>query len=249
MSILEISPFATIKYQYDTVLYPHSENRLGDGLVSYNLKTLKHSMEEIGFSPDFPIRVAAGTLSIQDGHHRYVAAQTLKLDFWVQETYTTFEQFQHIKHGRDWSLIDHATKFANNGNVNYAMYLDAYYRLNVAQTSVINILQMKPADGAFSGSNSESFRKGHFIANDKYVEPICKILRALTDVRHKTSRPFVMALLKMLMVCGDISDKFIKDCSKNLLIEKKQPDMACYLLLFNKITSGKFKLDAVRSRP
>jgi hypothetical protein len=48
--------------------------------------------------------------------------------------------------------------------------------------------------------------------------------------------------LKMLIIAGDISDRFIKDCSKNLRIEQQQPNMACYLLLFNKITGGKFKL-------
>lgn len=106
------------------LFFRDSENRETD---MNKHKKLKASMMKYGFLSCFPIvcrRNSKGHLVVKDGQHRLAIAESLALPVhWVEEK-VDFDIGEINTTAKVWQLVDHAEKFANNGNREYQEGLD-----------------------------------------------------------------------------------------------------------------------------
>ena len=176
--------------------YNNGENR---PLDIKKHKRLVTSMKKYGFLSCFPIvvvRAKNGKLTIRDGQHRFVIAQSLALPIYFVEEATDFDLAEMNGTPLPWKLDDFARKYAANGVKPYEEGLQFAENHKLPISDAFALLA-----GTSSYSNiREQFVAGSFKVKDRaWAESVASLYKSLVTMSKQLKSTRMLAAC--LAVC------------------------------------------------
>lgn len=162
-------------------------------------KRLVTSMKKYGFLSCFPIVVVHaknGKLTIKDGQHRFVIAQSLALPIYYVEEPTDFDLAEINGTPLPWQLVDFARKHAANGIKPYEEGLQFAENHKLPISDAFALLA-----GTSSYSNiREQFVAGAFKVKDRaWAESVASLYKSLVGMSKQVKSTRMLAAC--LAVC------------------------------------------------
>lgn len=166
-------------------------------------KSLKESMEQYGFIPDYHIictRGEDGRLTIKDGQHRFHFAQLLGLPVYWTETDSDFDVAAANTAQKGWQPMDYATRFAAGGSPDYAELLEFKHDHGLPLTIAAMLLS-----GVTTFTNvAQRFYAGEFKVTDRaWAKAVVGVYTPLVQMRPALkTRVFLLACMGVARVKG-----------------------------------------------
>lgn len=166
-------------------------------------RSLKESMEQNGFIPDYHIiciKDADGRLRIKDGQHRFHFAQLLGLPVYWTETDSDFDVATVNTAQKGWLPMDYAARYAAGGNRDYAELLEFKKDHGLPLTIAATLLS-----GSVSFANvAGRFYAGEFKVTDRpWAKSVVGVYTPLVQARPALkTRVFLLACMSVARVKG-----------------------------------------------
>lgn len=160
-----------------------------------NVKNLYISMEK---HPDVqqaaPLVICknpkTGKWEIVDGQHRYKALLMLGHHIWVLIVDYKLSKMIGVinSNGKNWSLLDYANYYSENGNKNYQKFLDLLEANPVTAGILIGISQNSTTRDCQNGGN-RNFKDGKLKINKNNLHHIEDTLYKLRQIEYASCNP------------------------------------------------------------
>ncbi len=144
---------------------------------------------------------------IIDGQHRYKAALMLGNPIWVIIVDPKFAKLIGVLNSnqKNWSLLDFAHFYAENGNKNYEKFLQILEANPVTAGILIGIAQGSSTRDTANGGNRD-FKDGKFIINRNNLPHIENTLYKLRQIEYASCNP---SLTKTTVKRKEFSEAFL----------------------------------------
>jgi hypothetical protein len=179
--------------EYDKFQF-HEHNRvLRDTSGKLNVRNdLFESMRREGYRIEEPIsayRNADGTLTIIDGHNRFLAARALGIPVaYLAFTRNGAGEWTPIKHSatqRTWRLADYAQAYAREGNADYAELVDYCNEYGIGMGQAASMFY---GQSASSGNTLKPLKQGQFKIKDRLHPKVVAEIVTTAAAFHKWAK-------------------------------------------------------------